>query len=84
MYCALSSWRISIDPYVLSVSPEIIFGYLHASSCTNASISISSVFNSTDSHDYRLRMWVADDYVFTGTSQTFKVRVNVYGAAAAQ
>lgn len=33
---------------------------------------------------YRLRMWVADDYVVTGTSQTFKVRVNVYGAAAAQ
>ena len=44
----------------------------------------NGTFNSTASHDYRLRMWVADDYVVTGTSQTFKVRVNVYGAAAAQ
>ena len=44
----------------------------------------TGTFTSTDSHDYRLRMWVADDYEVSGTSQTFKVRVNVYGAAAAQ
>ncbi len=38
---------------------------------------------------YKLRMWVADDYAGAGgnagiTSQTYKLRVNVYGAAAAQ
>ncbi len=31
---------------------------------------------------YRLRMWVADNYVVTGTAKTFKLRVNVYGKAA--
>ena len=41
-------------------------------------------FNATSSHDFRLRMWVADDYVVTGDSQSYKLKVNVYGAAAAQ
>ena len=44
----------------------------------------AGTFNATGSHDYRLRMWVADDYSVAGSTQTFKVRVNVYGAAAAQ
>ena len=44
----------------------------------------TGTFNATSSHDYRLRMWVADDYTVTGASQTYKLRVNVYGAAAAQ
>ncbi len=44
----------------------------------------TDTFNATSSHDYRLRMWVADDYVVTGDSQSYKLRVNVYGAAAAQ
>ena len=44
----------------------------------------TGTFNATSSHDYRLRMWVADDYVVTGESQSYKLRVNVYGAAAAQ
>lgn len=33
---------------------------------------------------YRLRMWVADDFAVSDTSQTYKLRVNVYGSAAAQ
>ena len=43
--------------------------------------------SSTSSTTYRLRMWIADDYAGAGgsiTSQTYKLRVNVYGAAAAQ
>ena len=44
----------------------------------------TGTFDATSSHDYRLRMWVADDYQVTGSSATYKLRVNVYGAAAAQ
>ena len=44
----------------------------------------TGTFGATSSHDYRLRMWVADDYQVTGASATYKLRVNVYGAAAAQ
>ena len=38
----------------------------------------------TTSVYYRLRMWVADDYVAPATSQKYTLKVNVYGAAAAQ
>ena len=44
----------------------------------------SGTFNTTTTKKYRLRMWVADDYSSLGTSGTYKLRVNVYGAAAAQ
>ena len=44
----------------------------------------SDTFSSSNSHDYRLRMWVADDYAAPATAQTYKLRVNVYGQAAAQ
>ncbi len=44
----------------------------------------SDTFTVTSSHDYRLRMWVADDYSVAGEAQAYKLRVNVYGAAAAQ
>ena len=44
----------------------------------------SDTFSASSSHAYRLRMWVADDYRVSGDTQTFKLRVNVYGAAAAQ
>ena len=44
----------------------------------------SGTFNTTTTKKYRLRMWVADDYQVTGASATYKLRVNVYGAAAAQ
>ena len=44
----------------------------------------SDTFSASGSHAYRLRMWVADDYTVTGESQTYKLRVNVYGAADAQ
>ena len=43
--------------------------------------------SSTSSTTYRLRMWIADDYAGADgsiTSQTYRLRVNVYGAAAAQ
>ncbi len=39
---------------------------------------------SSVNHKYRLRMWVADTYTVGGTSQTYKLRVNVYGKAPAQ
>ena len=44
----------------------------------------SNTFNASSSHDYRLRMWVADDYVVGTDAQTYKLRVNVYGTANAQ
>ena len=44
----------------------------------------TGTFSATSSHDYRLRMWVADDYTAPATQQTYKLRVNVYGKADAQ
>ena len=44
----------------------------------------SGTFSATTSNQYRLRMWVADDYSAPSVSQTYKLRVNVYGTAAAQ
>ena len=36
-------------------------------------------FNKTEARNYRLRMWVASDYVLPNISQTYKLRINVYG-----
>lgn len=36
-------------------------------------------FNKTEARNYRLRMWVASDYVLPDFSQTYKLRINVYG-----
>ncbi|HIR59439.1 MAG TPA: hypothetical protein IAB38_05250 [Candidatus Onthousia excrementipullorum] len=44
----------------------------------------SGTFTSSKTLKYRLRMWVADDFSDLGASGTYKLRVNVYGAAAAQ
>ena len=44
----------------------------------------SGTFTSSTTLKYRLRMWVADDFSDLGASGTYKLRVNVYGAAAAQ
>ena len=44
----------------------------------------SNTFTSTSSHAYRLRMWVDQDYAAPSESQTYKLRVNVYGQANAQ
>ena len=40
-------------------------------------------FNKTEARNYRLRMWVASDYVLPLESQTYKLRVNVYGSVVA-
>ena len=42
-------------------------------------ILLNSNFNKTETRNYRLRMWVAGDYVLPNISQTYKLRVNVYG-----
>ncbi len=42
-------------------------------------ILLNSNFNKTETRNYRLRMWVASDYVLPDFSQTYKLRVNVYG-----
>ena len=44
----------------------------------------SGTISSSTTKKYRLRMWVADDYNVTGSTQTYKLRVNVYGKAVAQ
>ena len=36
-------------------------------------------FNKTEARNYRLRMWVASDYVLPNISQTYNLRINVYG-----
>ncbi len=41
-------------------------------------------FTTNATNEYRLRMWVADNYAVTGSSETYTLRVNVYGAADAQ
>ena len=44
----------------------------------------SGTFDATTTDSYRLRMWVANNYAVTGSSETYTLKVNVYGAAAAQ
>ena len=46
-------------------------------------ILLSETMDTSSSHKYRLRMWVADDYTVT-TGGSYTLKVNVYGAAAAQ
>ncbi len=45
---------------------------------------LTGTFTSSDSHKYRLRMWVADDYTGLDNGGTYSLKVNVYGAAPAQ
>lgn len=44
----------------------------------------TGTYTATTTEKYRLRMWVADDYNAPATSQKYILKVNVYGAAAAQ
>ena len=44
----------------------------------------SGTFDATTTNSYRLRMWVADNFSVGQSSETYTLRVNVYGAAAAQ
>ncbi len=44
----------------------------------------TGTFTGNATNQYRLRMWVSDDYSAVNTSETYTLRVNVYGAAAAQ
>lgn len=41
-------------------------------------------FTTNATNEYRLRMWVANNYSVTGSPETYTLRVNVYGAADAQ
>ena len=45
-------------------------------------ILLNGTMNSSSSHKYRLRMWVADNYTDT-SGGSYTLKVNVYGAAAA-
>ena len=42
-----------------------------------------NTFSTSLTRKYRLRMWIDENYSNLGTSGTYKLRVNVYGAAAA-
>ena len=56
----------------------------HVSSAPNGQYLLASGnFNQTVSHNYRLRMWISDDYVVQDEIMAYKLRVNVYGAVAA-
>lgn len=56
----------------------------HVSSAPDGQYLLASGnFSKTISHNYRLRMWISDDYVVPDEIMTYKLRVNVYGAVAA-
>ena len=44
----------------------------------------TGTFSATTTDNYRLRMWVADTFTGTSASETYKLRVNVYGKATAR
>ncbi|HIT37346.1 MAG TPA: hypothetical protein IAB59_02555 [Candidatus Onthousia faecipullorum] len=44
----------------------------------NQYVILESNFIKSESRNYRLRMWVSDDYVLPSISQTYMMRVNVY------
>ncbi len=44
----------------------------------------TGTYTATKTEEYRLRMWVADDYTAPATSQKYILKVNVYGKANAQ
>lgn len=48
----------------------------------NQYILASGTFSETTVNNYRLRMWVANDYVLPLEVQTYALRVNVYGSLA--
>ena len=44
----------------------------------------TGTYTATTTDNYRLRMWVADTYTGTSSSNTYKLKVNVYGKANAR
>ncbi len=84
----LTSIDNSADTQVLvptKVSALTKTGSSEASGAPNGQYKLTTgTFTSTTTRKYRLRMWVAEDYSSLSTSGTYKLRVNVYGAAAAQ
>ena len=43
---------------------------------------LASDFRESGTRNYRLRMWISNDYVLPNSSMTYKLRVNVYGSVA--
>lgn len=79
-----------------SVLPPTILSNINKTTGTESSLAPSGEFvlanetvTSTDTttnvtHNYRLRMWVDQDFSDLNASGSYRLRVNVYGAAAAQ
>ena len=44
----------------------------------------TGTYSETKTEEYRLRMWVADDYTAPSTQQKYVLKVNVYGQAPAK
>lgn len=44
----------------------------------NQYVILESNFRNSDSRNYRLRMWLSDDYSFSNTVETYILRINVY------
>ena len=44
----------------------------------------TGTYSQTTTEEYRLRMWVADDYTAPSTQQKYVLKVNVYGQAPAK
>ena len=51
---------------------------------SNQYVLTRGTFTSSTTNSYRLRMWVDENYSDGSAGGTYKLRVNVYGAAAAQ
>ena len=77
---------VALAPSKVSALTKTVDGNTAGAPKDQYQLATGSITTSTDTF-YRLRMWVADDYAEASgsvTQKTYKLRVNVYGQAAAQ
>ena len=84
----LTNMDSNADSQILAptkVSDLSVTGSSESSSAPSGQFKLTTgTFTATGNHKYRLRMWVADDFSDLNATGDYTLRVNVYGAAAAQ
>lgn len=84
----LTNMDSNVDSQILAptkVSDLSVTGSSESSSAPSGQFKLTTgTFTATGNHKYRLRMWVADDFSDLNATGNYTLRVNVYGAAAAQ
>ena len=84
----LTNMDSNADSQILAptkVSDLSVTGSSESSSAPSGQFKLTTgTFTATGDHKYRLRMWVADDFSDLNATGNYTLRVNVYGAAAAQ